>query len=137
MSIFDIGYFYFIVIHLCCRLCSIYKQAILCIMVQFNAPFAHIQPTSSLYILLRFFVDCIVWHLLYRHHSWQAISAKWKAVKSGKNWNNRETWNLNWYNFLPSYSFMELVTYINAQYCSAYFHIFISLVTCVIRSQIH
>ena len=26
-------------------------------MVQFNAPFAHVQPTPGLYILLQFFVD--------------------------------------------------------------------------------
>ena len=32
--------------------------------------------------------------------------------------------DLNRYNFLPSYSFMELIAYINAQYCSVYFRIF-------------
>ena len=42
---------------------STYIQAILYIIVQFNASFAHVQPTTSLYILLlQFFVDCMVWH---------------------------------------------------------------------------
>ena len=47
----------------CCRLCSTYIQTIPCIIVQFNAPVAHIQPTPSLYILLNFFVDFLFWHL--------------------------------------------------------------------------
>ena len=54
-----------------------------------------------------------------------------KAVKNG---NNREIWDLNRYNFLPSYSFIELIAYINAQ-CSVYFRIFTSLNTCIMRSQ--
>ena len=53
----------YVVIQLCCSLYSTYIQAILCIIVQFNASCAHVQPTSSLYIiLLQFFVDCMVWH---------------------------------------------------------------------------
>ena len=51
---------------LCCSLYSTYIQAILYIIVQFNASIAHVQPTSSLYItLLQFFVDCMVWHCIY------------------------------------------------------------------------
>ena len=33
--------------------------------------------------------------------------------------------------FLPSYSVKELVAYINAQCCSVYCHIFMSLITCI------
>ena len=57
--------------------------------------------------------------------------------KAVKNWNNREIWDLNRYNSVLSYSFMELNAYINAQYCSVYFHIFISLITCIMRSHFH
>ena len=45
-------YFYFIIIQLCCSLCSIYIQAILCIIFRFIASFAPVQPTSLLYIIL-------------------------------------------------------------------------------------
>ena len=37
-----------------------------------------------------------------------------------KNLNNCEISDLNRYNFLPSYSFMELIAYINARYCSVH-----------------
>ena len=40
--------------------------------------------------------------------------------KAVKKWNNREILDLNRYNFLRCYSFMELIAYINAQYCSAH-----------------
>ena len=57
--------------------------------------------------------------------------------KAVKNWNNREICDLNRYNFLPSYSFMELIYILNSQYCSVHFDIFISLITCIMRSQSH
>ena len=62
------------------------------------------------------------------------VLAKSKGVKI---WKNREIWDLIWYNFLPSYSFMELIAYINPHYCSVYFHKCISLVTCIMWSQFH
>ena len=46
--------------------------------------------------------------------------------KDVKKWNNREISELNRYNFLTSYSFMKLIAYINAKWCSVYFHILIS-----------
>ena len=39
----------YVSIQLCCSLYSTYIQAILCIIVQFNAPFVNIHQTSSLY----------------------------------------------------------------------------------------
>ena len=39
----------YVIIQLCCSLYSTYIQAILYIIVQFNAPFANIHLTSSLY----------------------------------------------------------------------------------------
>ena len=63
ISIVNVNTHLYVIIQLCCSLYSTYIQAILYIIVQFNASFAHVQPTSSLYILLlQFFVDCMVWH---------------------------------------------------------------------------
>ena len=39
----------YVIIQLCCSPCLTYSQAILCIIVKFDAPFANIHPPSSLY----------------------------------------------------------------------------------------
>ena len=65
-------YFYFIIMQLCCSLCSTYIQAILYIIVQFNALFANIHQTSSLYcnsLYILWFGTCDASTLTDRHYN--------------------------------------------------------------------